>query len=259
MTSQLHNAALALAKRGCAIFPCQPRGKNPVSRDGFKAATTNIRHIETWWSTGPDCNIGIATGTPSGFWVLDIDGDEGEVSLRKLEEVNGPLPSTVEAITGKGRHCYFRIGEHGPVGNSAGQIAIGLDVRGEGGYVLAPPSVHPSGRAYAWSVDSAKDFAEAPDWFYALINANDTGGKGKPLAHWHETLTKRIADGTRNVTLTSVAGKLIREGVDVILVYDLLTCVNIARCAPPLPDDEIKTIVQSVMTKHLQANLEGAS
>jgi hypothetical protein len=257
--SQLHNAALALAKLGCAIFPCQPRGKSPVSRDGFKAATTNTNHIDTWWSAGPDCNIGIATGTPSGFWVLDIDGEEGELSLRELEQASGALPNTVEAITGKGRHCYFRIGEHGSVGVSAGQIANGLDIRGDGGYVLAPPSVHPSGRVYAWSVDSAKDFAEAPDWLYALINANDTSGKGKSLAHWHETLTSRIANGTRNVTLTSVAGKLIHEGVDVILVYDLLTCVNVARCEQPLSDDEVKTIVQSVMTKHLQNNIGGAS
>jgi hypothetical protein len=78
------------------------------------------------WRSVPDCNIGIATGQPSGFFVLDVDGADGEASLRKLEEQHSPLPVTIEALTGKGRHCYFRVTKQ--IKCSVGIIGAGLDV-----------------------------------------------------------------------------------------------------------------------------------
>src|SRR5262249_39725948 len=157
-----------------AVFPCQPKGKAPACARGVHAATTDLNRIQSWWGPCPELNIGIATGAVSGFFVIDIDGDEGEASIRALEAKHGPLPSTVEAIPGKGRHCYFRIGEH-PIGNTAGTVGAGIDTRGDGGYVLAPPSLHPSGHAYAWSVDSAAEFADAPGWLHELIGTDKPG------------------------------------------------------------------------------------
>ena len=95
--------------------------------------------------------------------MVDIDGFDGELELRKLEAAHCSLPPTVETVTARGRHLFFRMPET-PVRNTASQIAAGIDTRGDGGYVVCPPSIHPSGRAYAWSVDSAKEFAEAPGW-----------------------------------------------------------------------------------------------
>jgi len=190
-----------------------------------------------------------ATGATSGFFVVDIDGDDGEATLRLLEATHGALPPTVEVITGKGRHCYFRLREHGVIGNTASTIGLGIDTRGEGGYVLAPPSVHPSGRSYAWSVDSAAEFAEAPEWIYQLIGAH-ASGQGKPLEHWHSVLTHKIANGTRNTTLASIAGKLLFHDVNVALIYDLLLCVNEARCDTPLTAGEVESIVLSVGRTH---------
>src|SRR3974390_2106670 len=180
----LHAAALELSAKGWAVFPCQPRCKTPASARGCLDAVANDPHrINTWWGIFPNLNIGVATGVVSGFFVLDIDGDKGEGSLRELEHRHGKLPATIEAITGKGRHCYFCMGEHADVRNSASQIAPGLDIRGSGGYVIAPPSVHPSGRAYCWSVDCARELAEAPDWLHTLIRPgreDEPGAKGKP-------------------------------------------------------------------------------
>ena len=177
-----------------------------------------------------------------------------KASLLKLEAEHGAaLPATVEVITGRGRHCYFRIGEHGAIKNSAGQIAPGLDVRGDGGYVLAPPSIHPSGRAYTWSVDCAREFADAPDWLHALIGQDKNGGKGKPLEHWHKLLTRTVHNGERNSTLTSLCGKLLHFGVkDPLLLHDVMLCINVARCAEPLPEDEVEAIVRSVIQTHLK-------
>jgi hypothetical protein len=251
--NSLHTAALELAERGLAVFPCQPRGKAPACDAGLHAATTDPERINRWWRAFPDLNIGIATGAVSRVFVLDVDGDDGEASLRKLEGEHSTLPSTVEVITGKGRHCYFRTGKR-KVGNSASQLGAGLDIRGDGGYVIAPPSIHPGGRSYAWSVDAASDFAAAPDWLVTKIEAAKANSKvGKPLEHWHSVLTEPIRNGERNTTLASIAGKLIHSGLhDVVLIYDLLMCVNIARCEQQLPADEVETIVISVMQRHLR-------
>jgi Bifunctional DNA primase/polymerase, N-terminal/Primase C terminal 1 (PriCT-1) len=257
--SQLHAAALSLARLGCAIFPCQPRDKTPACRNGFKDATINPAHIDTWWEACPDLNIGIATGTPSGFFVLDIDNDkDGEASLRKLEEAYGALPPTVESVTGKGRHCYFRQGEYGPVGCSRDQIGPGLDIRGDGGYVIAPPSIHPNGGVYRWSVDSASDFAEAPDWLHAQIAITGAAAKqGKTVAEWHDVLTQPIKQGARDDTLASIAGKLLARDIHLLLVLDLLMCVNIARCEPPLPLGDVHRITMSINDKRARGQMNG--
>jgi Bifunctional DNA primase/polymerase, N-terminal/Primase C terminal 1 (PriCT-1) len=250
MNNRLHTAALQLADRGLAVFPCQPRDKEPACDTGLHAATTDRERIDRWWQKIPDLNIGVATGAISRVFVLDVDGEDLEASLRKLEGEHSALPSTVEVITGKGRHCYFQSGKH-KIGNSAGQLGAGLDIRGDGGYVIAPPSIHPCGRSYAWSVDSASDFAAAPDWLVAKIEAPKAGKVGKALEHWHSVLTEPIRNGERNTTLASIAGKLVHCGLrDVILIYDLLMCVNIARCEEQLSADEVETIVISIIQRH---------
>ena len=189
-------AALKLANRGLHVFPCAPRGKIPVTAHGCLDATADAEQIRTWWSKHPDANIGIATGSKSGIWVLDIDGENGEAALRALEKRMQPLPTTVESITGGGgRHLFFKLPDFkdAPViRNSAKQLGAGLDVRGEGGYVVAPPSVHPSGRPYCWSVDTAPGFADPPVWLIALITLPQTGvtnlDERRSPDHW-----KRIA------------------------------------------------------------------
>jgi len=145
LATNCSQAAIALATQGLSIFPCQPRGKTPATARGLLDATTEAERIAGWWGRIPDLNLAIATGRISGCWVLDVDGDDGESSLRKLESEHSALPPTIEVITGKGRHLYFRIGEHGTVKNSAGQVAPGIDVRGDGGY--APGDVNALARA----------------------------------------------------------------------------------------------------------------
>ena len=143
--SALGKAAIAYATRGFAVFPCVPRGKVPATRHGCRDATKDLAQITAWWCDNPNYNVAVATGPVSKVFVLDVDGLDAEASLRKLEEQHGALPETVESITPRGRHIFFRC-ENGVVRNSAGAIAPGLDIRGDGGYVVLPPSIHPSGR-----------------------------------------------------------------------------------------------------------------
>ena len=89
--------ALALAKKGMRVFPCTPRGKVPAVAGGCNAATADEETIVRWWQHIPDANIGIATGEPSGIFVVDVDGIDAEAELRKLEAQHGTLPASVEA------------------------------------------------------------------------------------------------------------------------------------------------------------------
>jgi hypothetical protein len=140
--SILFKAALSYAKRGIPVFPCEPGGKRPLTYNGFWDATTELRQVKAWWERWSYANVGVPTGMRSGLLVLDVDpGDGGLQSLNVLERRNGPLPSTARSRTGSGGvHAYFRYPAEKEVRNSAGWLGPGLDVRGEGGYVVVPPS-----------------------------------------------------------------------------------------------------------------------
>jgi len=157
-------AALGYAAHGLPVLPLQPREKAPAVARGFYAATANPETIKRLRRIA-DRNIGIPTGSISGFWVLDIDPG-GEDKVRRLEAENGALPATRTVITPRGgRHMWFQY--TGPVPSTAGRIAPHVDTRGDGGYVVVPPSV--TARAYSWSDDPPGDLAVCPHWLLELI------------------------------------------------------------------------------------------
>lgn len=165
--SELRDAALSYARRGWAVFPLADRGKDPRVGGAYKAATTDHAQVETWWARWPQANIGLATGAVSGLWVLDIDGPQGEQSFEQLVgEHGGELAETLMAMTGKGYHLYWRL----PAGREQGRrigVRPGLDVIGGSGYLVAPPSIHPSGRQYRWC-DADREPQLAPDWLFGI-------------------------------------------------------------------------------------------
>jgi hypothetical protein len=252
--SALGKAAIAYTTRGFSIFPCLPRGKAPATRHGCRDATKDLAQVTAWWSENPTFNVAVATGPISQVFVLDVDGPDAEASLRKLEEQYGALPETLESITPRGRHIFFRC-ENGAIRNSASAIAPGLAIRGDGGYVVLPPSIHPSGRPYVWSVDGGDHAAEAPAWLTSLLGGSNSGSRrqAKSPEHWHHTLTNSVSNGARNSTLTSICGKLLHAGLkDLAFLYDVMCCINLARCEEPLSEGEVRTIVASVARTHLK-------
>ena len=164
--STLRGAALAYARRRVPVFPCEPGGKRPLTPNGFWDATTQRRRIEAWWGRWPAANVGIPSGRRSGLLVLDADPRNGGfVSLALLERENGPIPGTARARTGGGGvHVFFVYPAGETVRNSVGILGAGLDVRGEGGYVVVPPSR--TRGAYDW-IDRSPP-AE-PDWLLARL------------------------------------------------------------------------------------------
>lgn len=244
--------ALHYAERGWAVFPLKPRNKTPLTLHGCKDASKDKVQIAAWWEKHPDANIGLATGTASGFFVLDIDGEEGEQSIKGLEERHAPLPPTGEIITGGGgRHLYFKLPDGCTIRNSTGKIANNVDIRSDGGYVVAPPSVHASGRAYIKSVDSAGTIANAPPWLLALIQEPPSTKQETPVFDWKKILAG-TEEGQRNDSLARLAGLLFGCSLPPRIAADLCLCWNEARCKPPLPRDEALRTINSIAGHEFQ-------
>jgi len=163
------------SQKGWRVLPCQERGKLPTLKDWPNAATTEINMINGWLEVNPNANLGIATGSKSGIFVLDIDaGHEGFESLDKLEAQYGKLPATPTALTGGGgKHIYFQYPD-AVIRNvqNSGKLGKGLDIRAEGGFVVAAPSIHPNGNHYSWDrnlAPSTTPLAPAPEWMLKLL------------------------------------------------------------------------------------------
>lgn len=242
MSDELLEAALDLAREGYHVFPVWPSDKIPMVADWPNAATVDEETIRNWWRDWPDANLAVTTGKRSGTWVLDVDGEDGEITLEGLERRYGELPLTMVSHTGKGRHFYFRYVEG--VRNTARKLGFGLDTRGEGGYVLAPPSVHPNGRTYQWT-PGARPLAEAPQWLVDAVLATPEG----PAAAGDQPVAPdgaRIEKGQRNATLASLAGTMRRRHMEVPEIEAALLATNATRVQPPLPEEDVRRIARSV-------------
>ena len=167
------------------MIPIPPGKKHPGISAWQREGTTDEAKIRHWWSQAPTHGIGIVCGPESGLWVLDIDnadGKAGDESLIELLDAYGPLPETFEVITGSGgRHLYFAWPDGYEVRNDqSGRLGADLDIRGEGGQVLAPPTIHPNGRPYEREASSPDELAEAPGWLLALLTNHPTAAPRQP-------------------------------------------------------------------------------
>ena len=244
----LGHAALKLAARGLRVFPVIRGAKKPAIGDNLKLATVDDTIVRKWWSN-LDFNIAIATGPGSGVWVLDIDGEEGESTLRRLEAEHGALPATVESITGGGgRHLFWRWPAGVEIRNSQVRADIpGIDIRGAGGYTIMPPSIHPSGRAYAWSVDSASEFANAPEWLIDIVAKRQTREPiATPPEAWRSFIDDAYEGSHRGHAVARLAGLLLRKYLDPHLVVSLCQIFNTDRCVEPLARAEVFRIVNDI-------------
>lgn len=268
-------AAIEYAKRGFRVFPlhsvrdgvctCQPwrdqKGKGPCSTPGKhprfrnwqERASCDPTAIEEMWWNHKGSNVGIATGAASRVFVLDVDPKNGgEDSIDALVARHGLIPDTLQAVTGSGgKHYYFA--HPGPPVKNGVALLPGLDIRGDGGLVVAPPSVHLSGRRYEW--DGLAEFADmpvlpAPDWLLELMNGKPANNK-KPRFE----LPAEIAEGERNETLhryaCSLRGK--GNGLDMPEIVEAVLAVNRSRCKPPLEEAEVEKLVESAC-RHEKGN-----
>jgi hypothetical protein len=246
--NHLLEAALEYAGRGWRVFPlhsptvagcsCGNRncgksiGKHPRTAHGLQDACTDAAKISVWWERWPDANIGIATGPESGVFVLDIDGELGDAALSTHHRQGRNLPDTLTVSTGRGKHIYFRWPEGQTIRNSAGKLAKGLDIRGDRGYAVIPPSIHQTGARYAY-IDPNASISDAPAWLLALVAQPFHAG------------VSILCEGHRNDGLIRLAGAWRRGGASQDEIERRLQVENVRRCRPPLPDAEVIKIAAS--------------
>lgn len=238
-----YGAACRLARLGVPVFPCRPNSKAPATPHGFQDATTNTARLEAWWgvSDGGETrplNLAIATGRASGLWVVDLDGEEGLETLEALEAEHGPLPPTVTVATPSGgQHLYFRLPEGVEV-RSRARVLPGVDVRGDGGYVLAPPSTV-DGRHYRWL--RLGEVADPPEWLLEIAapRSEPQRASAPPSA------AARWPEGHRNDRLFREGCALRRRGYSASEIEAALLALNAQRCDPPLDESEVRKIAHS--------------
>lgn len=231
---------------------CESPGKHPLSAlvpNGLKSATIDQKVITDWWTGWPDANIAIATGA---VIIIDIDPRHGgDAALIQLEAKHGNFPPTWRVRTGGGGlHIYMSVPSDIMIKNSAGLLGAGIDVRGRGGYVVAPPSTHISGRLYEWA--AGKDLAPAPEWLITALQQARTKMISAPSADWRNLVRNGVTEGKRNDAAARIAGHLLRRYVDPHVTLELLMACNITRCSPPLAPPEISTIVNSIAKLELE-------
>ncbi len=218
---------------GLAVFPLQGKVPYPGSR-GCLEATTDLTTIRQWEGYYGDCNWGVATGEQSGVFVVDVDDWDSWMRLVKMHgNVGEPWISSTPS---GGVHLWYAHPSEG-VRNSASSVAAGVDVRGEGGYIVAPPSVLPNG-AYTWDEMNWPERLEwpsdAPDWLLRLIwqkreSRQKQGYRAAPM----------VKEGGRHDELVRLAGYLRRIGLEGDEIKVTLDSFNQRRCVPPWPQHEV--------------------
>lgn len=228
-----------VAIRSWSVFPLRPGQKQPAVPTGLKAATKDVDKIREWWGKGISYNVGVTTGGETNLVIIDLDeknGVSGSASLEKLEREHAPLPPTLTVNTASGgTHKYFRLAE-GTTARNRTAVRPGIDVRGEGGYVVAPPSVV-DGNSYSW-VDRDALIAELPDWLLKII-------KGTAASEGVDTAVGLIEQGSRNDQLFRFVMKQMRLGTPREKMVELADSANNSMCSPPLDSLEVSKIVDN--------------
>jgi len=243
VASGLLETALAYAFRGWPILPCRPRAKEPLTAHGLLEAVTDGKTIRAWWQRWPAANVGIALGASARIVALDVDPRHGgDAALSEFCHDHGPLPSTPHSLTGGGGHHFLFVHPGGKL-KAMYQLADGLELRADGAYIVAPPSIHPNGQFYAWEAsDHFEDVQPAPlpRWLVAMVRQTGRQESQKP------PVPELLGEGQRNIGLARMAGAMRRYGMCQEAIEVALGIENERRCVPPLDEAEVFGIARSI-------------
>jgi len=248
------NTALSYIRNGYNVIPLRPNGKTPiisswVEYQGIRVTEADVRK---WWGRWPKANIAVITGAASGgLAVIDVDGDDNPWPQEPDQKYDLSKAAIVKT-GGGGRHYWFRT--TGALRNTAGKIANKVDFRGDGGYVVAPPSIHESGRPYQWveGCELSDELAPLPEWVAGLLIAPESKEKtGEELID----MLDGVGEGQRNDTAARLAGRYLGLGMSGDEVTKLLIAWNQSNI-PPMTADEISKTVVSIARRELLKHVE---
>ncbi len=205
------NFALNYLKHGFSVIPLRPRGKEPlIPWTEFQKRRASEAEVKSWFVRWPEANIGIVSGKISGIAVIDLDGTEGFNSCSALG-----LVSTCISITGRGKHLWYKLPSVQDIVTNAVRIKPGIDIRGEGGFVVAPPSIHESGRRYRWLRNFPATIVDLPN-FPLKIDGTNAPSATVPIQHskedWISKALKEMKNGNIDDTLFTICSRLRADG-----------------------------------------------
>lgn len=247
MSNEKREAALGYAGRGIPVFPvhylrgdgvcscggpgvnprCKP-GKHPITPAGHKGAMADAEIVAAWWTRHPDANIGTPTGRGTRLLVLDADGERGR---RALADLGYPEDAPRVRTGSGGMHVHLSYPEGEEVRNSASKLAPGLDVRGEGGYVLLPPSRN-AGGPYVWEVERNGHLPECPSWLPILLAKGGKDGEGPKERFDTAAALAGLPEGERDDAIWRLACKLRNADVPRDMA-EKLVAEAASNCTPP--------------------------
>jgi hypothetical protein len=250
MSDQMKKAALAYTQRlRWPVFPLWPRTKNPATKHGFKDATLDEQQIIQWWTKWPNANIGIPTGIH--FWVFDIDPRHGgDFSLQVLVHRYGALADTIQQLTGGGGRQYlYQMPDQQKLTCHTG-LWPGIDIKGQGGYIVVPPSIHPSGKAYQWDTTKSSILEEslepASGWLIkAIAETIRQNHSGEPV-----TVPEGIPKGRQHTTLFKLGCAMRAKGFERDEIFAALWAANEKRCEEPGPRENIERLAFSICSQY---------
>lgn len=246
MASMTREAALFYLRRGWSVLPISPVSKKPLlDWHDFQQRKPTEQEIDTWWRKYPAAGVGIITGKVSGLVVLDVDPDKGA----DPNYIYRTYPASIIARTGGGGgHFYYQYPEGQYVPNTVGKKdgkPTGYDLRAEGGYVVAPPSLHPSGRRYEWLETGKKPLPVPPKLLEMVLPKPNLNGATASKEPWLADALRGVGEGARDDTATRLAGYYLSKNIPSDVVIENLRLWN-QNNEPPLPDADIEKVVESV-------------
>lgn len=223
----------------CNKFDCSAIGKHPATKNGLYDGSDDYDSLALIWKKNPELNIGVVTGIVSGIVVLDIDKkNNGYDSFKTLQNQYGFSSLTRKCLSGGGGfHLYFK---HPGLNlkNKAG-ILPGIDFRGDGGYIVAPPSMHKSGKIYGWEHEDLV-LADLPDLLLKRLVEGKGNSEGQNFSY------SGVKEGERNSTLLSIGGFLLSKQISLPLISETLKFLNAKACEKPLAENEVHKISTSL-------------
>ena len=252
MENDFLRAALSYHELGWSVFPIPSGKKTPrISWESYQKERASEEKIRKWWEIWPDANIGIVTGHVSGIVVVDVDGPEGE---RTLEELEDGEPTTISRTGSGGMHQFFAYPEDAPELRNFARRAPELDFRGEGGFVVVPPSVHPSGNRYAWILSpDQQPPAQLPEWVIDLCQNGSVSedASATPTPKPKKGLPEGVENGERHDAATRIAGRYLAKGLSSEETAGILVEWN-QKNRPPLPENELREVVKDIAAKDVR-------
>jgi len=250
VTNEALRTVLRLAKRGLRLIPVKAGEKfPPLLKAWQKHASCELDQVLSWYEKHERCNWGGTTGSTPGCFIVDADGEAGRITVAEWTNLHSDewFKTTLAVETGNGSQYYAAWPSEVQIHNSAKKIAPGIDIRGENGYGILPPSIHPSGKPYQFLNGVDAPILPAPPWLLEKLGTTKPAGESQHANPSGFEIPDRLPEGSRDSVVHKMAAGLRRRGYPPDVIRAAITTFNLNHCVPPMAEAQVEKIYQSVI------------